>query len=433
MKGAAAGKGDLRKMMRSALAQKKQEKKITSPLVRYNAVGQPVCRVCEVTVKDEALWDAHVASKQHKLAILELKKQKDAKSGATTTTPVATPAGFKRPIQPPAAAAAPSGFKAPLAPVAAPPAAAQQSKGKEKAKEKSAPSLLLGYGDEEEDEEEEEGAHAPPPSPAASAKRKAHEVTPSSSSSSSSSSTSSSALPAGFFDAAATATEAADVPSPSKKLKAAEAPVAKKGAIPADFFDAAAASSAPAAGQVVIEAQAKPSGDAESKGALPTGFFDDPNKDSQMRPKAAAQKPSLEDEWEKFQATMTQVAEDEEKKKRESENLAQLEDLIGGEEEEAEENEEDEEISLEFQRKEERLSQLQELRQRKLAMLRQKMGAQPAGASTDVSSSDERTTMDIEPSKPKEEEDKDDEEEEEEDDEEEDDDEDEYDWRAKLL
>jgi hypothetical protein len=45
-------------------------------------------------------------------AILELKKQKDAKSGATTTTtPVATPAaaaaGFKRPIQPPAAAAAP--------------------------------------------------------------------------------------------------------------------------------------------------------------------------------------------------------------------------------------------------------------------------------------------------------------------------------------
>lgn len=40
--------------------------------------------------------------------------------------------------------------------------------------------------------------------------------------------------------------------------------------------------------------QAKPSGDAESKGALPTGFFDDPNKDSQMRPKTAAQKPSLE-------------------------------------------------------------------------------------------------------------------------------------------
>ena len=48
---------------------------------------------------------------------------------------------------------------------------------------------------------------------------------------------------------------------------------------------------------------------------------------------------------------MTQVAEDEEKKKRESEALAPLEDLIGDEEEEAEENEEDEEISLEFQRK----------------------------------------------------------------------------------
>jgi hypothetical protein len=159
--------------------------------------------------------------------------------------------------------------------------------------------------------------------------------------SSSSSSSSSSALPASFFDpAAATVSEAAGVPSPSKKPRPAEAPVAKKGAIPADFFDAAAASSAPAAGQVVIEAQvihtplppgaplisliecsvrvvcrvcrvscrvscacdvvfgavqAKPSGDAESKGALPTGFFDDPNKDSQMRPKTAPQKPSLED------------------------------------------------------------------------------------------------------------------------------------------
>jgi hypothetical protein len=36
MKGTTAGKGDLRKMMRSALAQKKQEKKISSPLVRYH-------------------------------------------------------------------------------------------------------------------------------------------------------------------------------------------------------------------------------------------------------------------------------------------------------------------------------------------------------------------------------------------------------------
>jgi ribosomal protein L12E/L44/L45/RPP1/RPP2 len=79
---------------------------------------------------------------------------------------------------------------------------------------------------------------------------------------------------------------------------------------------------------------------------------------------------------------------------------------------------------------EERLSQLQELRQKKLAMLRQKMGAQPADATT---SSDERTTMDIAPSKPKEEEDNDDEEEEEDEEEEDDDDEDEYDWRAKLL
>lgn len=86
----------LRQLMRSARAQKKQQhdkKKVESPLVRYlsplqkdwrvyhrgdlsfhgdagdryNAVGQPVCRVCEVAVKDEALWEAHLACRQHKL------------------------------------------------------------------------------------------------------------------------------------------------------------------------------------------------------------------------------------------------------------------------------------------------------------------------------------------------------------------------------
>ncbi|CAI5995048.1 unnamed protein product, partial [Closterium sp. NIES-64] len=57
-------KGALRAMMRE-MAQK-TEKRIDSPLVRYNELGQAVCRVCTTVIKSESLWAAHLVSKQHK-------------------------------------------------------------------------------------------------------------------------------------------------------------------------------------------------------------------------------------------------------------------------------------------------------------------------------------------------------------------------------
>lgn len=35
-------------------------------LSRYNDSGQPVCKVCNVAVKDEGFWMGHLASKGHK-------------------------------------------------------------------------------------------------------------------------------------------------------------------------------------------------------------------------------------------------------------------------------------------------------------------------------------------------------------------------------
>ncbi|KAL0284325.1 UNVERIFIED_CONTAM: Zinc finger protein [Sesamum angustifolium] len=54
-------------------AQKQEKQRIDSPLVRYNEHDQPVCRVCEVVVKSESLWPAHLASRKHHEAIDKLK------------------------------------------------------------------------------------------------------------------------------------------------------------------------------------------------------------------------------------------------------------------------------------------------------------------------------------------------------------------------
>ncbi|KAK3023937.1 hypothetical protein RJ639_044700 [Escallonia herrerae] len=52
-------------LYRAKLNAQKQEKRIESPLVRYNESDQPVCRVCNVVLKSEAAWPAHQLSRQH--------------------------------------------------------------------------------------------------------------------------------------------------------------------------------------------------------------------------------------------------------------------------------------------------------------------------------------------------------------------------------
>ncbi|CAA7400079.1 unnamed protein product [Spirodela intermedia] len=54
-------------------AAQKREKRIDSPLVRYNEYDQPVCKVCNVTLKSESLWPAHQVSRKHREAIENVK------------------------------------------------------------------------------------------------------------------------------------------------------------------------------------------------------------------------------------------------------------------------------------------------------------------------------------------------------------------------
>uniref|UniRef100_A0ACD5TFC2 Uncharacterized protein n=1 Tax=Avena sativa TaxID=4498 RepID=A0ACD5TFC2_AVESA len=76
-------------------AKEKQEKRIDPSLVRYNEYDQPICRVCNVTLKSEALWPAHQVSRKHH----------EAKAAAATkVTEGAAPRGknvnHERPAEP---------------------------------------------------------------------------------------------------------------------------------------------------------------------------------------------------------------------------------------------------------------------------------------------------------------------------------------------
>ncbi|KAL9463045.1 hypothetical protein AB3S75_000956 [Citrus x aurantiifolia] len=60
-------------IFRAKLNAQKKEKRINSPLVRYNEFDQPVCRVCDVVLKSDSQWDAHQASRKHHEAIKSIK------------------------------------------------------------------------------------------------------------------------------------------------------------------------------------------------------------------------------------------------------------------------------------------------------------------------------------------------------------------------
>ncbi|EXB55789.1 hypothetical protein L484_001594 [Morus notabilis] len=54
-------------------SKKKEKRRIDSPLVRYNESDEPVCRVCNIVLKSESLWDSHQVSRKHREAISNLK------------------------------------------------------------------------------------------------------------------------------------------------------------------------------------------------------------------------------------------------------------------------------------------------------------------------------------------------------------------------
>lgn len=100
-------KAERKALFRSRIREtsQKREKRIDSPLVRYNEDDQPVCRVCNVTLKSESLLSAHLASRKHHEAIESIKA---AAAAARQTTPSSAHLGKQQNLQQPRVSFTPS-------------------------------------------------------------------------------------------------------------------------------------------------------------------------------------------------------------------------------------------------------------------------------------------------------------------------------------
>ncbi|KAF7663166.1 hypothetical protein LDENG_00217280 [Lucifuga dentata] len=67
---------ELRRLMREKQRQATDKKRIESPFAKYNSLGHLSCILCNVHVKSELLWPAHVLGKQHNEKVSKLKESK---------------------------------------------------------------------------------------------------------------------------------------------------------------------------------------------------------------------------------------------------------------------------------------------------------------------------------------------------------------------
>lgn len=74
-------------LYRAKLKAQKVEKRIESPLVRYNESDQPVCRVCDIVLKSESSWQAHQVSAKHREAVNNIKANAAAAAQVNSVKP----------------------------------------------------------------------------------------------------------------------------------------------------------------------------------------------------------------------------------------------------------------------------------------------------------------------------------------------------------
>ncbi|KAK9065039.1 hypothetical protein SSX86_016422 [Deinandra increscens subsp. villosa] len=77
-------------LYRAKLKAQKQDRRIDSPLVRYNESDQPVCKVCDIVLKSESAWSAHQISAKHREAIKNIKANAAAASRVNNAKPGAS-------------------------------------------------------------------------------------------------------------------------------------------------------------------------------------------------------------------------------------------------------------------------------------------------------------------------------------------------------
>ncbi|XP_038653642.1 zinc finger protein 830 [Scyliorhinus canicula] len=257
---------ELRRLMREKQRAAAGNKRIDSPLAKYNSLGHLSCVLCSAPIKNELLWQTHVLGKQHKE---NLEKQKATKQ---TTGPSTVPVGKRKVTdaesqatkkvkvfgesKTSAASRLPADFIDPENKVSQQPISAQHS----------GLSLVVGGYEEDGndmDEEDTKGALA----------------------------------------------DSSVGVAPLHKNAALPAPVQVEPGLPADFFDSTLAPSAhPHSGSIQKPEQSDKTVERKENTAeaLPEGFFDDPVKDAKVR-KVDPPKDQMDKEWEEFQKEIRQV------------------------------------------------------------------------------------------------------------------------------
>lgn len=62
---------------RALLRAKRQEAKVTHPYAAYSSTGQLRCTVCGTPVKQASMWEGHLGSKSHRVAVMKMREQEE--------------------------------------------------------------------------------------------------------------------------------------------------------------------------------------------------------------------------------------------------------------------------------------------------------------------------------------------------------------------
>lgn len=239
---------ELRRLMREKKKQAERQKRVESPYAKYNSLGQLSCVLCNLQVKTEILWQAHILGKQHKDKVSELK---GAQQGAGSSPQTPHTSTLKRKATEPEVHAG----KKPKA------SGAELLQGKTAT---GGPGTGLGLLAGQYDDNDDENDNADADSSGKAASDQIQQAPPSE------------GLPADFFDSGGPGNASAPSASHSGSISKAdeEKPAEKKDNM------------------------------AET---LPEGFFDDPVRDAKVR-NVDTPKDHMDKEWEEFQKEMRQVS-----------------------------------------------------------------------------------------------------------------------------
>ncbi|XP_054482841.1 zinc finger protein 830 [Anoplopoma fimbria] len=256
---------ELRRLMRIKQRQTTDKKRVESPFAKYNSLAHLSCTLCNVQVKSELLWPAHVLGKQHKEKVAELKggKSQPVAPQSQPVAPQSQPVKRRAPdsednkgkrVKPSSDAGQSTSSELPGDFFEKP-----NEKGAVSTQTSAGLSLLAGVyddGDDDDDDNEEEAGEAGTTNPAPPPAK-----------------TEAAGLPDDFFDSSLPSTPA--ISHSGSILKA----------------------------NVVEKSAEKKENSAE---ALPEGFFDDPVRDAKVR-NVDAPKDHMDKEWEEFQKEIRQV------------------------------------------------------------------------------------------------------------------------------